>query len=552
MKVFATNQFIPDLDESSDKKALYGAWVATSDFYKNLIRLGNFDEYHFFVRPQKSDNKKRSLITEKIPYANNEKVRIESYSQLPLFLKNAKDIIFFSSTPAIFKMVHLRGVYAKKYFPICGLTHTVSYANLLNRVFFQNMLSDSQPFDAIICTSKSVLQSVRKINKFIRKILSRELSVSLNFKARLEHLPLGINPQDYIKNNKNESRKVLRLPEKKIIILYFGRFSILDKADLYPLLFVFKSLLGKNKNIFLVLAGQIFSGDYGQKVKKMANEMGIFKHTRFFFNPSQEQKYLLYAASDIFVSPSDNPQESFGLTVLEAMASGLPCIVSDWDGYKDTVMHNKTGFLIPTYWAKCDQEIANHSYLFGGSYSQEGFLLGQSVCIDIRKMVDYLSILIKRKELRLRFGHNARERILKDYDWSTLIPKYEAFWDRLSDRAKVYKAYPRKAPIFYPQYFKFFNHYPSYILNKKTHITITEEGVRFLKTREFPPGLKSVNLIRPQIIFLIFFYLKERHILSIERVEPYINKFFKDVDTQIINYHIMWMLKNYLLAVIPR
>ena len=30
-------------------------------------------------------------------------------------------------------------------------------------------------------------------------------------------------------------------------------------------------------------------------------------------------------------------QETFGLTPLEAMAAGLPCVVSDWNGYRDTV-----------------------------------------------------------------------------------------------------------------------------------------------------------------------------------------------------------------------
>ena len=45
---------------------------------------------------------------------------------------------------------------------------------------------------------------------------------------------------------------------------------------------------------------------------------------------------------------SDNIQETFGLTPVEAMAAGLPCVVSDWNGYKDTVADGETGFRIPT------------------------------------------------------------------------------------------------------------------------------------------------------------------------------------------------------------
>ena len=54
------------------------------------------------------------------------------------------------------------------------------------------------------------------------------------------------------------------------------------------------------------------------------------------------------ASSDIFISLSDNFQETFGITPLEGMASGLPVVVSDWDGYRDTVRDQIDGFTIPT------------------------------------------------------------------------------------------------------------------------------------------------------------------------------------------------------------
>ena len=38
-----------------------------------------------------------------------------------------------------------------------------------------------------------------------------------------------------------------------------------------------------------------------------------------------------------FLSLVDCLQETFGLTPVEAMASGLPVVVSDWNGYRDTV-----------------------------------------------------------------------------------------------------------------------------------------------------------------------------------------------------------------------
>src|SRR5262249_12239318 len=58
----------------------------------------------------------------------------------------------------------------------------------------------------------------------------------------------------------------------------------------------------------------------------------------------------LLAASDIFVSFSDNIQETFGISIVEAMAAGLPVVASDWDGYRELVTHEVTGFLVPTSW----------------------------------------------------------------------------------------------------------------------------------------------------------------------------------------------------------
>ncbi len=544
MRILAANQFIENFKESSSRTGLYGAWVATSDFYKNLIKFGRFDEYHFFILPE--DDKKHHFRKKLIPYLNDKRIKFKKVTHLPLFLKDAENLIFFTSSPGIFDIANLRSIHARKYFPICGQTHTISYGDMLNSVFFQNMISDLRFFDSIVCTSRSVLESVKRMHRLIRQSVFNKMSIKINYKARLDCLPLGINTEDYMKNNKVESRRELKLPAKKIIILYFGRFSIFDKADLYPLLFSFKDLLSKNKNVLLMLAGKNFQGNYGGKLKKIANDLGISNNVNFFFNPSRREKYLLYTASDIFVSPSDNLQESFGLTVLEAMAAGLPTVVSDWDGYKDIVVHNRTGFRVPTYWIKCDREISNSLYLFDNNISIEQLSLGQSVCIDTKKMIEYLSLLIKRKDLRLRFGDNARERVLKCYDWSVVIPEYEILWDTLIEKAKFHKALAKGLPIFYPRYFELFSHYPSRILNKQTHITITEEGIQLLKTRKFPAGIPSLSLIAPNIVLLILFYLKERQGSSLQKIKDHINESFKQISSEGINYHVMWMLKYYL------
>ena len=55
-----------------------------------------------------------------------------------------------------------------------------------------------------------------------------------------------------------------------------------------------------------------------------------------------------WVSADVFCSLSDNIPETFGLTTIEAMAAGLPVVVTDWDGYKDTVRDGIDGFAVPT------------------------------------------------------------------------------------------------------------------------------------------------------------------------------------------------------------
>ena len=52
-------------------------------------------------------------------------------------------------------------------------------------------------------------------------------------------------------------------------------------------------------------------------------------------------------AASYSLSLVDCLQETFGLTPIEAMASRLPVVVSDWNGYRDTVVEGRTGYRVP-------------------------------------------------------------------------------------------------------------------------------------------------------------------------------------------------------------
>lgn len=552
MKVFGTvdsNPFTVTSNINIGKELVYGAWVGSESFYEGLLKYGSFDEYHFFVNSKKAEDiLRRSLSVLNIKLDN---LRVIHIKELATYLQKIKYTVFFTCGPDISRLAHIRSKYAKKYFPICGIAfQTISYTHVFRDVFFNNIMSDTHHFDSIICTSRAVLRVIEEYNKLLG-IYFKKFSASKDcYNERLDLLPFGIDADSYGVLDKLNARAKLGLDKNKIIILYFGRFSLYDKADLYPLLVAFKEILKEKRNIILLLAGTDVQHKYGKKLKRIAAEMGLLPYTKFILHNCLKEKKLLFSAADIFISPSDNIQESFGITVLEAMASGLPVIVSDWNGYKDTVIHNQTGFRVPTYWSDFNIEDFMPAYLAPDSWKLEHLYLAQSVCVDIRKLTEYLLILVKNKTLRLRFGHDAINNVLERYDWKILIPAYEKLWQKLCVLSNSSKITRKINQLFIPEYFESFRHYPTRILNERDRISITKDGQLFLKLKKLPFGIEKElhGTILIKIIYIILTLLLKKSNASIGDVERHAKNIFK-VQLFLIRYHIMWLLKKGLIKV---
>ena len=91
----------------------------------------------------------------------------------------------------------------------------------------------------------------------------------------------------------------------------------------------------------------ILVGD-GALLETCRNEIAANKLTNVHLVGFKNQSELptFYAAADVLVLPSE--YETWGLVVNEAMACGLPCIVSDACGAAaDMILEGKTGFIYP-------------------------------------------------------------------------------------------------------------------------------------------------------------------------------------------------------------
>jgi UDP-glucose:(heptosyl)LPS alpha-1,3-glucosyltransferase len=101
--------------------------------------------------------------------------------------------------------------------------------------------------------------------------------------------------------------------------------------------------------IHLIAAGD----DSLRSFEEAAKSLGIVE--RCHFEPSREDVLDLYAAADVYVSPS--LEDSFGLPVAEAMACGMPIITSPFAGVSELIQNGVDGFVLRD---PCDpQELAN-------------------------------------------------------------------------------------------------------------------------------------------------------------------------------------------------
>ena len=123
----------------------------------------------------------------------------------------------------------------------------------------------------------------------------------------------------YGSTKRQEMRRQLGL-ENEFTIGHVGRFN---QPKNHPfLLDIFAALLKKEPDSVLLLVG---GGEGMPKIQAKAQELGIAERVRFLGVRSDVAD--LMQAMDVFVFPS--LYEGLPVTMVEAQASGLPCIISD-------------------------------------------------------------------------------------------------------------------------------------------------------------------------------------------------------------------------------
>ena len=102
----------------------------------------------------------------------------------------------------------------------------------------------------------------------------------------------------------------------------------------------FVNVAPQNENVDLILLG---GGSQGNQIRQILNNGGVLDRVTFGGQISQTDLPRWYHMADLYISPSHVDGSSVSL--MEALACGLPCLVSDIPANKEWVVENENGWL---------------------------------------------------------------------------------------------------------------------------------------------------------------------------------------------------------------
>lgn len=175
--------------------------------------------------------------------------------------------------------------------------------------------------EKIIVTSLDYVRHTRFAKKYIQKIVEAGAPIK-NLEQKSE----------YVKDNTKR-------------IGFCGR--IVEEKGIEVLLRAFKIILEKYPETELLIAGDyknIAGGSIYPRLLEYIKKQKI-KNVKFLGKIKEEEMTNFYASLDIFVLPSINSLEAFGLVQIEAMMSGVPVVSSDLYGVRTIVQNTGMGEL---------------------------------------------------------------------------------------------------------------------------------------------------------------------------------------------------------------
>jgi glycosyltransferase involved in cell wall biosynthesis len=226
-----------------------------------------------------------------------------------------------------------------------------------------------------LVTSQS--STVVAVSKYVKDMLKKRYNVDS------EVIYHGIDANIFKPKNKAQSKRKLGYKEKDFVILSIGKLH--PSKDPLTLIKAISKAVEKNASLRLIMIGD---GELYEEAKNEIRKRNLSNYTKLLNYVDSEKLRIWYAAADIFVLPSVG--EAFGMTLLEAMASGVPVIASNSGA--------------------CPEVIGNAGILFNqGNYTE---------------LAEKILFLSHEKELSRKLREAGLKRVREIFSWEDKIDQY--------------------------------------------------------------------------------------------------------------------------------
>ncbi|OQY89144.1 MAG: hypothetical protein B6D38_07285 [Anaerolineae bacterium UTCFX1] len=214
---------------------------------------------------------------------------------------------------------------------------------------FRHLLAMSWGYDLVMDADKSwwmkqvTSYTLRRSAFFTSDAnVTREKAVTFGMEPeRTVVFPWGIDLEHFLPKKEERRKKKLSVSSKqsKEITLFCSRtWEAIYRVDVLAKAFV--RVASENPNVNLILLG---GGSQGNHIRQILMKGGVMERVHFGGQVGQRDLPRWYHMADVYISPSHVDGSS--VTLMEAMASGLPCLVSDIAGNREWIEDGVNGWL---------------------------------------------------------------------------------------------------------------------------------------------------------------------------------------------------------------
>jgi len=271
--------------------------------------------------------------------------------QLPRFIMPSFSLKFISRIKELhrnYDLIHLAGIFDFYSIPVVSMDLKFIYSShgtFMKEAYKMMKLKKMKKDFYMNIIGKKILKKAKFIHLLTQEEKEQFLEFYPEFENKVRIIPNGLDLSQFeIDLNKSDLiNKYPQLKNKKII-LFLSRINWIKGLDI--LIPAFAKLYNEDKNYHLLIVGKDDGDGYEKKVRQWVNDYGLIDAVTFTGLLTGKDKLMAFYGSDLFVLPSYS--ENFGVAVVEAMACGIPIVVSDKVGISREIIQYNAGTIVKT------------------------------------------------------------------------------------------------------------------------------------------------------------------------------------------------------------